>query len=186
MTGGKEGDLARAALLYAVECAVAGDSVALEEIGLGDGEVALLRTLTLEELRRAGVLCGRGLEVRLDASVFRVVVEHLQATREAEDVQRELIVSDAPRAMMRALFGMGSREYARLRSRLGVISGVGRPAELDEAAEHRLWHALSGRLRAAAGRPLAPEAYLAVRAETGVPLRAVWTYARRWAGSGVG
>ena len=39
----------------------------------------------------------------------------------------ELIKRDAPAEMLRALYGMGDKEYTRLRRHLGVPTGVGRP-----------------------------------------------------------
>ena len=177
-----EDDLARAALLYAVDCAVAGDAAGLRDLGLDETEVALLRSLTLEELRQVSSLCGPGLTVRFDAGVVRRVVRHVESVRRGEALQGELIRLDAPRAMMRALFGMGGREYARLRKRWLVTAGVGRPADLGEAAEHRLWHALSARLGAQGEEGLSAEHYLALQAETGAPLRAIWSLARRWPG----
>lgn len=121
------------------------------------------------------------LKVRFDPKILRVVLAHVAQTTRDEALQRALIGEDASRAMMRSLFGMGSREYTRLRSQLAVESGVGRPVALDEADEHRLWHALAGRLRQDPERPLEPEAVLEVHDETGLTVRAIWSHAQRWA-----
>ena len=170
-----------AALCYATDCVAEGDVEALHKLGLELEEVALLRDLTLDELRRARALGAHCLDIRLDRNVFPVVIEHLKASRQDEDLQRALIQADAPKEMMRCLFGMGRREYQRLRHLLRVNSGVGRPPELDEATEQALWRALVGRLRPDPDRPLDPEHFLAVQAESGASLRAIWNQALRLA-----
>lgn len=186
MTGSREGNLVLAALFYAADCVAEGDADRLRAMGLGVPDAAGLCSLTLEELRRAGAMCGHALEIRFDPDILRVVVQHLRNTRESEALQRALVAADASRQMMRDLFGMGSREYGRLRRLLAVDVGVGRPAELDEAAEHRLWHALAGRLRPDPARPLEPHEILRIHADTGVSPRAIWNHARRWAAEGHG
>ena len=182
LSGEREGDLARAVLLYAVRCLEDGNVDRLRAIGLGGDEAALLGSLSLKELSRAGILCAHGVWLRVDPEILRVVVGHLQSTRRTEELQRRLILADAPREMMHRMFGMSSREFAELRRQLGVATGVGRPAELDETAEHRLWHAMAGRLGSDPDSPLEPEQVLELHAETGVPLRAIWSRARSWAG----
>ena len=181
--GSKEGDLAAAVLSYAVDCVAEGDQDRLREIGLEDDDIALLRSLTLEEGRRAGMLVAHGLRIRLDRRIFRVVVGHLKEAQADDDIQYELIRADAPRDMMRRLFGMGAREYAHLRRVLAVETGVGRPATLAEEQEHQLWHAMADLLQPEPDRPLAPEQFLELHAQTGIPLRAIWTHARRWTAS---
>lgn len=184
MKNSKETSLALAALFYAVDCVAEGDADGLRAVGLGFADAAMLCSLTVEELRRVGLLCAHGLQMRLDPDIPRVVVRRLKGTGEAEALQRSLIEADASRAMMRNLYGMGEREYGRLRRLLSVARGAGRPAELDEAAEHDLWRALDGHLTSDPERPLEPERILDVHAETGLPVRAIWACAKRWAEEG--
>ncbi|MDE0223715.1 MAG: STY4526/YPO1902 family pathogenicity island replication protein [Gammaproteobacteria bacterium] len=170
-----------AVMLYANRCLGEGDLLALRGMGFGPLELEALGTLNLGDVQRAGALSAHCLEVRLDGALFRRVVDLLADMRKKEELQRSLIRADAPSDMMRALFGMASREYTQLRHVLDVESGVGRPADLDDDMENRLWSVLRGRLRADLERPLEPHEFLAVRDECGVSLRALWTYARRWA-----
>lgn len=181
MNGPRAADLVFAALSYAIDRAAAEDAHGLHEIGLDRDAAARLRALTLEDLRRVGSLCGNGLDFKFDGDVLRTVLDRLTAAQRDEALQRVLVRADAPWAMMRSLFGMESREYTALRKRLGVGSGVGRPADLDDAAEHRLWHALVYRLQSDPDRPLEPAQFLDVEQETGLPLRAIWNRARLWA-----
>ena len=69
------------------------------------------------------------------------MLEHLRHQRESEDLQRKLIVADAPLEMMQQLFGLSSREYTRWRRLLTLAPSVGRPPELNEADTHALWYA---------------------------------------------
>jgi hypothetical protein len=77
--------------------------------------------------------------------------------------------------MLRALYGMGDKEYTRLRRHHGVPSGVGRPLELDPDAA---W-ALSEILHRYPPVP-APKDWLAIADESGVALRTIWREHRRW------
>ena len=170
-----------AVMLYAARCLGEGDLLALRGMGFGPSELDALGALNLGDLQRAGTLSAHCLEIRLDGPLFRRVIERVGDMREEEALQRALIRADAPSDMMRALFGMANREYALLRRTLDVESGVGRPSELDDDMAHRLWSVLQGRLQPNRERPLEPSEFLAVRADCGIPMRALWTHARRWA-----
>ena len=182
--GSKEAELVTAVLLYAVRCLAEGDWAALRSMRFGSCEIEVLRTLSLEDIYRAGSLRAHCLDIRLDPDLFRKMVQHLAAIREDEDMQRDLMQADAPFEMMRRLFGMGSREYARLRSAMALAPAVGRPPELDEQTSRRLWRALSGRLGSNTDQPLEAHEYLAVQAESDAPLRAIWSHVQRWAEQG--
>ncbi len=180
MIGTKEADLVTAVLLYAMRCLAEGDQHALRAMQFGPKEIEALRELNLADLYRVGSLQAHCLAVHLDRDVFWPMIAHLRATREAEELQRDLIQADAPLEMMRNLFGVGSREYTRLRRMLSVEPAVGRPPEPDEATGHRLWRALSTRLTSAADEQLDPKEYLAVQRESGASMRAVWNLVQRW------
>jgi len=82
---------------------------------------------------------------------------------------------------MCSLFGVGSREYTRLRRLLTVDPSIGRPAEPDEATSHAVWQAWSERVKEDPTVPLTPEDYLALGEDTGASMRAVWNLIQRWA-----
>jgi len=82
--------------------------------------------------------------------------------------------------MMQTLFGLGSREYTRLRRMLTVDPSVGRPAEPDEASTHKLWNAWSQRADREDDGPLAPSEYLTIHRETSIAMRAIWNLTQRW------
>ena len=180
----KEAELVTAVLLYAIRCLEEGDQPALRAMNFGPREIAALRELTLADLARAGALHVHCLDIELNRDVYWPMLEHLKRERRLEEVQRDLIEADAPLEMMRRLFGVGGREYTRLRRTLTHDPAVGRPPEPDEAVTHALWRAWSA-LRAA--RPdgvLSPEDYLALSTDTDASLRAVWGLTERWLACG--
>jgi len=178
--GTKEADLVTAVLLYAMRCLAEGDQHALRGMQFGPKEIEALRELNLADLYRVGSMQAHCLAIRLDRDVFWPMIANLRATREAEEVQRDLIQADAPLEMMRSLFGVGSREYTRLRRMLALEPAVGRPPEPDEETSHKLWRALSAHLQPDADEALDPKQYLAVHVESGAPMRAIWNLAQRW------
>ena len=180
MIGTKEADLVTAVLLYAMRCLAEGDHHALRTMQFGPREIEALRALNLGDLYRVGSLQAHCLAIQLDREVFWPMLAHLRAAREAEELQRDLIQADAPLEMMRRLFGVGSREYTRLRRMLALDPAVGRPPEPDEATSHKLWRALSAHLPSDADEVLDPKHYLAVHEESGAPMRAIWTLVQRW------
>ena len=180
MIGTKEADLVTAVLLYAMRCLAEGDQHALRAMQFGPQEIEALRELNLADLYRVGSLQAHCLAIHLDREVFWPMIANLRATREAEELQRDLIEADAPLEMMRSLFGVGSREYTRLRRMLALEPAVGRPPEPDEETSHKLWRALSAHLRPDADEGLDPKQYLTVHRESGASMRAIWNLAQRW------
>lgn len=180
MTETKEADLVTAVMLYAIRCLAEGDLHALRAMRFGPKEIDALRALTLADLYRIGSLNSHCLAIRLNRDVFWPMMSNLCASRETEDLQRDLIQADAPLEMMRRLFGLGSREYSRLRRVLALAPAVGRPPELDQVSSERLWEALSPHLQSASGEGLDAEHYLSVHEASGASLRAIWNVVQRW------
>jgi len=180
MDATKEADLITAVLMYAIRCLAEGDQAALRNMNFGPREIEALREMNLADLYRADSLRAHCLDIVLNRNVYWPMIEHLRRQRESEELQQTLIGADAPLEMMHTLFGLGSREYTRLRRMLTVAPSVGRPAEPDEDGAHRLWHAWVGRKAPDDDGPLAPGEYLALHQETGVSMRAVWNLTQRW------
>jgi len=168
-------------LLYAIRCLAEGDQHALREMNFGPREIAALREISLGDLYRAGSLQAHCLAIELDRDVYWPMLAHLRRERELEEIQRDLIQADAPLEMMRSLFGVGAREYTRLRRLLTPEPAVGRPPEPDEATSHALWRAWAERTDNDSSISLAPEDYLALQQETGASMRSVWLLTQRWA-----
>lgn len=180
MNSAKESDLVTAVLLYAVRCLAEGDQQALREMGLGPREIDALRGFEMADLYRLGALKAHCVEISIDRDVFWPLIAHLQSARQSEEVQRDLIQRDAPLDMMRGLFGMGSREYTRLRRILAVQPAVGRPPEPDEDTAHCLWRAIAAEQEVSDEDELTPIQYLSISEATGASLRCVWRHAQRW------
>ena len=180
MSGSKEAELVTAVLLYASRCLAEGDQHALRAMRFGAKEVEALGELSVEDLYGVGSLQAHCLAIRLERKLFWTMIERLRALRESKALQKELIQADAPFEMMRRCFGLGGREYTRLRRMLVATPAIGRPPEPDEDTAHRLWRALAPSLESSGSEGPRPETYLAVHRETGATLRAVWNAAQRW------
>ena len=180
MASNKEADLTTAVLLYAMRCLAEGDQQALRMMNFGPKELDALKDMNLADLYRVDNLGAHCLQVDLNRDVFWPMLDNLRHQRESEELQRELIVADAPMEMMQVLFGISSREYTRWRRVLTVSPSVGRPPEPDEAATHNLWYAWQRHFREGEETSLAGVDYLSLQQETNIGLRAIWTLIQRW------
>ena len=186
MSSSKEADLTTAVLLYAMRCLAEGDQQALRAMNFGPKELEALKDMNLSDLYRADALRVHCLKIGLDRAVFWPMLEHLQRQRETEDLQRTMIVADAPLEMMQQLFGLSSREYTRWRRLLTLAPSVGRPSEPSEEDTHKLWYAWEDRKQARGDNPLFASDYLALQQETDIGLRAIWLLVQRWEDYGEG
>lgn len=180
MQGTKESDLVTAVLMYALRCLAEGDQIALRNMNFGPREIEALREMTLADLYRVESLRAHCLSIALNREVYWPMMDHLQQQRETEETEQALIAADAPLDMMQTLFGLGAREYSRLRRTLSVDPSIGRPPEPDEESAHRLWHAWSRRMGGEEKDLLPAAEYLELHAETRVPMRAIWNLTQRW------
>ena len=180
MSSSKEADLTTAVLLYAMRCLSEGDQQSLRAMNFGPHELEALKEMNVGDLYRADSLRVHCLHIGLNREVFWPMLEHLRHQRESEDLQRTLLVADAPLEMMQQLFGMSAREYTRWRRLLTVAPAVGRPPEASEAEAHALWHAWQSHRQQAPEVPLRAEDYLQLQRDTGVALRALWSTIQRW------
>jgi hypothetical protein len=186
MSSSKEADLTTAVLLYAMRCLAEGDQQALRAMNFGPKELEALKDMNLSDLYRADALRVHCLKIGLDRAVFWPMLEHLQRQRETEDLQRTMIVADAPLEMMQQLFGLSSREYTRWRRLLTLAPSVGRPSEPSEEDTHKLWYAWEDRKQVRGDNPLIASDYLALQQKTDIGLRAIWLLVQRWEDYGEG
>ena len=180
-SGSKEGELVTAVLMYAIRCLAEGDQPALTAMNFGPVEVEALKELQLTDIYRAGILQSHCLSISLDRGLYRPLLDQLGRRRETEQLQHALIRADAPQDMMQVLFGVGSREYTRLRRLFSVDPSVGRPPEPDEEISEELWKSWSKLIDDRPSGRLSPTDYLALHNQSGLSARAVWTLTQRWA-----
>jgi hypothetical protein len=180
MQGTKESDLVTAVLRYAMRCLAEGDQIALRNMNFGPREIEALREMTLADLYRVESLRAHCLKIALNREVYWPMVDHLRRQREAEETEQALIAADAPLDMIQTLFGLGSKEYSRLRRTLSVDPSVGRPPDADEQSTHLLWHAWDRRVDGEDNDLLSAAEYLELHTETGVSMRAIWNLTQRW------
>ena len=180
MQGTKEAELVIAILMYALRCLAEGDQSALRNMNFGPREIEALRKMTLADLYRVESLRAHCLRIALNREVYWPMMDHLRQQRETEETEQALIAADAPLEMLQTLFGLGAKEYSRLRRLLAVAPAVGRPPEPDEASTHRLWYAWERRIKGEAQDHLPAAEYLELHRETGLPMRAIWNLTQRW------
>ena len=180
MSSNKEADLTTAVLLYAMRCLAEGDQQALRAMNFGPKELDALKEMNLADLYRADTLRVHCLKIALDRTVFWPMLDNLRHQRESDDLQRELLVADAPLEMMQQLFGWSSREYTRWRRLLTLAPSVGRPPELNETDTHALWYAWQERIEAREQNALSATDYLDLQEQTGIGLRSIWALVQRW------
>jgi hypothetical protein len=180
MSMNKESDLMTSVLLYAMRCLAEGDQQALRAMNFGPKELDALKDMNLADLYRVDQLRAHCLRVGLNREVFWPMLDHLKHQRESEELQRELILADAPMDMMHTLFGMSSREYSRWRRLLTVTSLVGRPPEPDEQVSHTLWYAWQDYVNDREEPTLSAKDYLHLHKSTEIDLRVVWSLIQRW------
>ena len=180
MMGNKESELTTAILQYAIRCLTEGDQAALRNMNFGPREVEALREMKLGDLCHIESLRAHCLKIALEREVYWPMVENLRGLRKSAELQKALIRADAAQEMMEKLYGMGAREYVRLRRMLVVDTVVGRPPEPTEAEIQTLWDAWKQRIEGREDILLQGEEYLALHEETGIALRAIWSQTRRW------
>lgn len=177
-----EYEITHAAIRYALACMLDSNWHALREMGFGHRECEALQALNLADLaaleRR---LSAHILKIALNQPLFWAALAEVRRERSAAQTRIELIKRDAPAEMLRALYGMGDKEYTRLRRHHGVPCGVGRPVELDPDATWALSELLHRYPPV-----LSPTDWLAIADESGLALRTLWREQRRWQTPGTG
>lgn len=184
MMGNKDSELTTAVMQYAIRCLAEGDQTALRNINFGPREVKALQEMNLGDMYHIESLRAHCLKIALDREVYWPMVAHMRNRREAGELQKDLIRADAGQDMMQYFYGMGAREYVRLRRMLMVETISGRPPEPNEDETQRLWDAWKQRIEGREETLLLAEDYLALHEETGIALRAIWSQTGRWADYG--
>ena len=171
-----EYEITHAAIRYALQCMLERNWHALREMGFGSQECEALNQLTLAELAALEKrLSGHILKIELNVSLFWAALAEVRRETSAQQIRIELIKRDAPADMMRALFGIGDKEYTKLRRHRGAPAGVGRPMELDPDATWALSEILNRYKQV-----IKPSDWLAIADESGIGLRTIWREHKRW------
>ena len=176
----KAGDFVVALVIYAMRCVEDGETDTLERMGFGPAEVASLAGLRFGDLKRIEKLRSHFVDIRVDRAAFADVIRRISGDGLSTEWEHELIRADAPRDMMRSLFGTSDRSYTKLRQLFGV-SSVGRPREPTEAESAELWQMIARRQREFRRETFLPADYVAISQQCDLPLRTVWREFKRMA-----
>ena len=172
-----DSQLAYHVMLYAIQALSEGDFAAIDDLGFTSDEIQQLSQLPVKALKHLSQLSGHFLIVKTDHECFAKMMKHLHHELECDALQDKLIRHEAPISMMNSLFGMSSAEYIQRQKVLGIPRcGAGRPPQLEEDEEHRVWRAWSA---IDVNQP-DTQRYLQVARETGLPLRALWSLIQSW------
>ncbi len=171
----KEADLTRAFLAYVSACLDEGDTSALREIGFSERQAHVVNQLSLAQIK--GLAQKIQLRLDLDTKAFWELLEQISDQGQLEQMKSELLRRGAPFEMMQQVFGMGSRQYTKLRKRLAAPAGVGRPRGADEEDVRALW--LAWERIVGDAQPKAAQ-WLRLADETGMPVRAIWALGQGW------
>lgn len=139
-------------------------------------EVETLRKLTLGDARRLASQLGRHFlsSIKIDHEQLDRVLTRLEAIKEEEWMQNELVRLGAPSGMMAELFGMNGHEYAERRKSL-KLTRVGRPSIPSESEQVRVYEMY----KQYAGLE-EPIKLLKIAQELGLNLTAVWPLVKSW------
>ena len=171
-----EYEITHAAIRYALQCMHESNWHALREMGFGSKECEALNQLTLADLASLEMrLSGHILKIELNPSLFWAALAEGWRETSALETRVELIKRDAPADMMRTLYGIGDKEYTRLRRHHGAPAGVGRPIELDPDATWALSEILNRYKQV-----IKPSDWLTIADESGIGLRTIWREHKRW------
>jgi len=171
------------ALRFVSECLAEGDLQTLLALGFELEDLRAMEQMTLADLRVLSAFPGTYLRRVADVAMFRRARSRAETERTRAAQLDRLIAQEAPYALVHELFGTSGAEYAARRRLLGVVEGVGRPAQADEATERRVWTALCG-MRETLLAPLSAEEWIALQDRTGESFRILWVLVSRWSTSG--
>ena len=151
-----------------VQLIEAGDRQALINLGLDAETITALEGLTLGQLHYLARFGGHFLHLRIDTQRLAHALNRVLDQQGTDQLQEALLRHQAPASMMRALFGMGKREFIRRRRPLG-LPPAGRPRS-PTVEESEL---LSRGWRETEGKPPA-ERYLHLAEVSQLPLTVIW------------
>ncbi len=153
----------------------------LSDMGLSRKQVEELWSLSLGEVKRTEQkLDSDFVSIRVDGNALSCAIKMARVETEANKIRDELIARDAPVEMMTVLYGLGGRDYARLRRVLNVPAGAGRPAETDEATASKVWGSWESiRPTSAHLKPTKPEEWIRLSDETGISVRTIWRLVKK-------
>ncbi len=172
----KEHELNQAALRYFCACGQEDDWKSLRETGFGRKEIEALSNLSFNELHLLEQELDMGFaRIRAERDMFWEAMSRMRARSDSNQTRAELISRDAPADLMKALYGIGTKEYTRLRRASNVSTGVGRPVVLDEEAILKIWTAWRVICPTSAQLiPKKPEQWIRLCDETEIDIRSIW------------
>ena len=108
-------------------------------LGLGEDDLYLLQSLPPTTLSRLALANVSWVEIRIDSSVLRRLIEQADRDEQNERLINRALKLGASSRIMYQCFGLAHSETAMRRRLLKIETRKGRPHHLSEAQEHALW-----------------------------------------------
>ena len=125
--------------------------------------------MTAAEVLRLGELGRQCVTFDIDPEGLDEVFGIIDRQQYREELIERCILRDAPRALMKAFFGLSRHRYSKLRPMLGMPAAVGRYQRPAAAVERQIYERWI-----ACGKSWSAQSLLKIADETDVSLRAVW------------
>lgn len=160
--------LVQAVFLYISDCIRERDHESVRGLRLSIEQIDKIGRLTATDLVRLGNV-GNLVHLRLDQRALDQALKSIDEERQREELVEHCMRRDAPRAMMKAFFGLSRNEYAKLRSLYGLPASPGRIAHASEPIERRIY-----REWLANSAAWSPQSLVVIADTLDVSLRLVW------------
>lgn len=158
-----------------------GDYKALANMGLDETQAERLLDIHATDLNNLSTVLSQCVTIRIDGECFNNALDYLAQQRQQRSVVVALIKAEAPFALVRDLYGVDSMEYSGLRRCYTKNSKTGRPKNLSEDEEQRLWTAWIAIINEQGNQSLLGEDYLAIYKRSGqIPLKHAWPVLNRF------
>ncbi len=166
-----DNDLNSAILRYICQCHANGDYRTLQELGIEDDTLKLIKSMTVHEaIYTSGIRASFVKNLRIDNAILANRLQHARREAMYQQQVNDLVVHGAPIKLIQALTGMSAKEFAA-RRRLGGVGHRGRtviPTEEIEDVITEAWKKLGMRI------DLSADDWIQLSRMTGQPIRIIY------------
>ncbi len=177
----KEAELMNSIIVFFQRCEEEGDYNALNEMGFGPSEVRALASLSIADALRLSSTQSHFLTIRLNRKIYWRMIDYVLREKAKEAVIDELISCDAPLKMIRALTGMGNKQFNLKRRQLDLPPlPAGRPPRPSLEVEKSVWNAVEETLQRVPN--FGPQEFLDIfdSLKRQVSFRVIWSLVVEW------
>ncbi len=185
MTITKETELINAVFVYFHRCQEEEDFTALQEMGFGPNEIRALNTLSSADELRLASTRSHFLSIRLNRKIYWRMIDYVLREKSRDAKVDELISCDAPLQLMRAITGMGTKQFNLRRNQFGLQSQpTGRPPQPTKEVQQFIWSQVEALFKRS--NSFGPDEFLQIfnATERQISLRVIWNLIHTWENDG--